>query len=63
MIELNQIFGSKNIVCVRGLAGPGRSNGFPGEGLQGWKQIGDRLGEASARLARLGMTAAFTITR
>jgi sugar phosphate isomerase/epimerase len=58
-IELNQILGSRNIVCVRGLAVPGKSNGFPGEGLDGWKQIRDRLIEASERLRRLKMTCAF----
>jgi sugar phosphate isomerase/epimerase len=58
-IELNQILGSKNVVCVRGLATPGRSNGFAGEGLEGWKQIGDKLSQASERLAALHMTCAF----
>ena len=58
-IELNQILGSRNIVCVRGLAGPGRSNGFPGEGPGGWKQIGEKLSEASGRLKTLGMTCGF----
>jgi len=58
-IELNRILGSKNIVCVRGLAAPGRSNGFPGEGLDGWKRMAERLSEASARLKPLGMTCGF----
>jgi sugar phosphate isomerase/epimerase len=58
-IELNRILGSKNIVCVRGLAAAGRSNGFPGEGLDGWKQIGDRLSKASERLRPLKMACAF----
>jgi sugar phosphate isomerase/epimerase len=58
-IELNQILGSQNIVCVRGLAAPGRSNGFAGEGLEGWKQIGEKLSQASERLAPLDMTCAF----
>lgn len=66
-IELNQILGSQNIVCVRGLASAGKArpasaappNGFPGEGLDGWKQIGDRLSKASDRLRALKMTCAF----
>jgi sugar phosphate isomerase/epimerase len=66
-IELNQILGSQNIVCVRGLASAGKArpassappNGFPGVGLSGWKQIGDRLSKASDRLRALKMTCAF----
>lgn len=58
-IELNRILGSRNIVCVRGLAGPGRSNGFQGEGIDGWKRIGEKLSAASARLKTLEMTCGY----
>jgi sugar phosphate isomerase/epimerase len=66
-IELNRILGSQSIVCVRGLASAGAarpspppaSKGFPGEGLDGWKRIDDRLSKASERLRPLNMTCAF----
>jgi sugar phosphate isomerase/epimerase len=58
-IELNQILGSTNIVCVRGLASAGAPNGFPGEGLDGWTRMGERLNRASERLSSLQMTCGF----
>jgi sugar phosphate isomerase/epimerase len=57
-IELNQILGSPNIVCVRGLA-KGAAKGFEGEGLDGWKRIADKLKQASERLGPLKMTCGF----
>jgi sugar phosphate isomerase/epimerase len=61
-IELNQILGSPNIVCVRGLAfaRPGATaKGFEGDGLDGWKRIADKLNQASERLRPLKMSCAF----
>src|SRR5262245_40162289 len=49
-IELNQILGSKFIV----MASAGRVSG-----IDGWKAVGDKLGQASERLVPLGMRAGF----
>jgi sugar phosphate isomerase/epimerase len=56
-MELNQILGSQSIVAARGLAVANR--GFEGAGLDGWKRLADRLGQASERLRPLNMTCAF----
>lgn len=63
-IELNQILGSPNIVCVRGLASPrpgakAAAKGFEGEGLDGWKRIAEKLNQASEHLRPLKMTCGF----
>jgi sugar phosphate isomerase/epimerase len=49
-IELNQIIGSKTLV----MASAGRVNG-----IDGWKDVADRLSQASATLMPLGMRAGF----
>ena len=59
-IELNQILGSKNIVCVRGLAtARDPYHGFEGSGLDGWTRLTGTLHLTVERLRPLGMNCAF----
>jgi sugar phosphate isomerase/epimerase len=61
-IELNQILGAESIIAVRGLvSGTGNSayKGFEGAGLDGWKRLADRLGQACDRVRPLKMTCAY----
>jgi sugar phosphate isomerase/epimerase len=61
-IELNKILGSQSIVAVRGLAptsGKLAFRGFEGTGLDGYKRLADRLGQAAERLRAVNMTCAF----
>lgn len=60
-IELNQILGSKNIVCVRGLVNPGPEpyHGFEGAGLDGWKRLAETLHLTLERLRPLGIKCGF----
>jgi sugar phosphate isomerase/epimerase len=49
-MEVNSILGSKTVSCVRGLTAKPGGSGFPGSGIDGWKQLTELLQHSAEKL-------------